>query len=486
MVSYRKLKNVLISAFIIPIYFILYTKIGDMLAHGWDEDVAIYVFSLLGVIQFAYCAVQWRKMSGNWFSKQFLFLIFLYMFNFGQCFMWAFGVHAEGEISTSNFLYYTISIDAQVICQSQLLVLIMAWMLNLGMLCVYKRPAQPEPVSEAHTAPAVSVQTPIERQYLQISLLLSVVIFACSLYCTLQSIAISREHGYAANYYGEYAYSTNTIIVLLGMMSFSSVMSILIFNRDQNRRVTLYAYGFFILSACIGFFSGDRGFVYTAMILIFWRLQTKGFKLRPLKLVLILVVGYGALALLTSVKEVRSSAFTLSDLLAVAAGGESPIASTFFEMGGSMSPLVRLVKAGYNPYPYGNTFLFTLLGMISENIISFFGIPYKSLSTWFSFDYLGITSGAGFSLFAELYMNFGAYFGSAMALVFGCIFGKGISYNKGGAMGELFSVTALAAFITVVRNTFQNGMKNFFYTVIIYMLMLWVIRMILNIGKHNS
>ena len=147
----------------------------------------------------------------------------------------------------------------------------------------------------------------------------------------------------------------------------------------------------FVVLSLIQFASGDRGFVYQVCILIFWYMQRKKIKIPKTKLIFFLIISYIGIGLLSAVKEIRGGHVTLSALVTVLGSAEKlPISSALLEMGGSMSPLVAIVAYGGNPYPYGNTFIFTLPGMITEHLITIFEIPYESLANWFSFEFLNL------------------------------------------------------------------------------------------------
>ena len=105
------------------------------------------------------------------------------------------------------------------------------------------------------------------------------------------------------------------------------------------------------------------------------------------------------LNVVTAIVSVRKTGINIDSIKEAMVGEENPVISTVSEMGGSMIIQTTLVKVGYDIYPYGNTYIFSILGIISDKFINFLGIPYKNVSNWFSQEYLGLNDwGTGFSI----------------------------------------------------------------------------------------
>lgn len=461
-------RRALLSFIIIPLCFFTYSILDYM-----PEDVLKQVSFLLcwcGIIQIVCHIYTWKKLTRGWFSVQTIFLIFCFLFNYGQCFLWAFGIHSPTEIGAS-LLYYKFKVTPLILCKSQLITLAVLYSLHVGMMFVYRKKIRYGLNGLKKGVEESSVQT------IGCKLLFCVVV-PVSFYCSIKNLILARTAGYAAIYYGDAAYSTNTILVLISMMFFASIMGILIFC-PRGSKMKKIAIAAFIISSLIQFASGDRGFVYQTCILLFWYMQKEKICIPKTKLIFWLIIGYVGVGLLSSVTKIRGSQITVSALIASMISAENlPISSALSEMGASMSPLVALVAYGSNPYPYGNTFIFSIPGMITENLITMLGIPYESLANWFSADFLGLNSGAAFSIVAEIYMNFGMYVGLIFAVILGAILGKLFRIDYSTPTREFFSVSTVAALISIARNTFQTGMKTLFWGVIVYYILMYAINSI--------
>lgn len=478
MKSYYSLCRVLISFIIVMLYSLAYSSID----YFSEDSLRKFSFVLCwcGVIQIMCHTYTWKKLTKGWFSIQTIFLIFCFLFNYGQCLLWAFNIHSSTEIGAS-LLYYKFNITSLVLCKAQLITLAIIYSLHIGMMIAYGKKNGHKLVKRKKNVERCS------EQNIDIGCkLLFCAITPISFYCSIKNLILARAAGYWAIYYGNTAYSTNSILVLISMMFFTSVMGILIFC-NKGALIKKMALLSFVVLSLIQFASGDRGFVYQVCILIFWYMQRKKIKIPKTKLIFFLIISYIGIGLLSAVKEIRGGHVTLSALVTVLGSAEKlPISSALLEMGGSMSPLVAIVAYGGNPYPYGNTFIFTLPGMITEHLITIFEIPYESLANWFSFEFLNLNSGAAFSIVAEIYMNFGIYGGLIFALVLGMILGKIFRIDYSTPTSELFSISTAAALISISRNTFQTGMKNFFWGVIVYYLMMYTINNIVKGKKINT
>ena len=76
-------------------------------------------------------------------------------------------------------------------------------------------------------------------------------------------------------------------------------------------------------------------------------------------------------------------------------------------MGGSMAPVIVLQKYGWDIWPYYNSYMLSILTMLTTKIATILDIPFGFIGSWFSQEYLKISYGAGFSIIAEAVMNYG-------------------------------------------------------------------------------
>lgn len=469
-----KTKNVIVYLIAFFSYLFLFFSV-DSFSNDIHSSMVVF-FSWLGLLSLIYILYSWKKISGSFFSFQSLFLIFCYLFNFGQCFLWAFGIHSNQEIGASK-LYWLFDVSYIDVLKSQLLTIIILFSINLGMLLTYQKRKSSLIKKTFHS------KTEINKD---VAFILFIFIYIVSLYCAVKDFNVSRNYGYGAIYYGDFAYSTNTILVFFSMMLFASYVSVLLSNKNNHTIITISTIMFLSIDV-IQFLSGDRGFVYQIAILLFWFFREKKIHLNVWRIITYFAVGYLAIGLLSSLALIRNGSITLSNLISnMILSENNPIQNALTEMGGSMSPLVALVHVGKNPYPYGNTFLFTIPGMVSERVITFFGIPYESLSNWFSQEFLKLNSGAAFSIVAEIYMNFGEIIGPIFAIFLGLIFGRLFNSNVKNQFDQLLAIIFTIAFIYTARNTFQTGMKYLFWGGFVFCMLLHFLSSLLSENKRMS
>src|SRR5690625_1415299 len=91
-----------ISVFSYICYLIFYLNFEQ------SKDYTSYVFLLswIGIFIFIYVFYTWYKITGRIFSLYTLFILFFFLFNYGQPIIWAIGIHQPDEIG--NLGLYTL------------------------------------------------------------------------------------------------------------------------------------------------------------------------------------------------------------------------------------------------------------------------------------------------------------------------------------------------------------------------------------------
>lgn len=72
---------------------VVYTIIGCI-----TDNPTIHSLSMMGwfgIIQLIYCIICWMKRGNQFISPYIVFLLTLYIFSYGQSFLWAFGLESE-------------------------------------------------------------------------------------------------------------------------------------------------------------------------------------------------------------------------------------------------------------------------------------------------------------------------------------------------------------------------------------------------------
>ena len=79
-----------------------------------------------GLVQLVYCIISWLKRGNQFISPYVIFLLALYVFSFGQSFLWAFGLESERMLVG----FYGITIAE--IFNAQVLTLVMLAFFHIG------------------------------------------------------------------------------------------------------------------------------------------------------------------------------------------------------------------------------------------------------------------------------------------------------------------------------------------------------------------
>lgn len=127
---------------------------------------------------------------------------------------------------------------------------------------------------------------------------------------------------------------------------------------------------------------------------------------------------------------------------------------------------------GWDIFPYGNTFLYGLLISPTKRIISLLHLNYESVSGWLSQSYLKISNGAGFSIVAEVLINFGPYLLPLAMVIVGVVIQKITdidSCNKEvDVIPVFYKIITTSVIVNISRNAFSYNMGEVLYTTILF------------------
>lgn len=481
----------LITLFLSILGYILYVFMLFLISANKDYNSLVFLFSWLGVFLAAYIVITWYKITGYIFSPYIIFMLFFLLFNYGQSLMWAFGVHIPTEIGqTPLFVGFDVASDADII-KAQALTLISILMFHLGAVISSKkikiRPRGRKPSVDENNKSAI-----LKSIYYS-SLLLGLIIIPNTLFQAYSDFQTAMVHGYKSLYYSEFANTDATIFALLRRMFFPCLVGLLIGSR-YNKKVKISVYIIFSIYLMLNLLSGDRGsWLYKIFILI-WLSHAcyKPIKFRggfkySLFATLVLYITYA----IVSLRDIGLSNITISNLTESLSFENSVFIKPFFEMGVSMSPTIILQKYGWDVWPYANTYVLAVLGMVTNKVIYALDIPFSIISSWFSQDYLGISYGAGFSIIAEALLNFGPLIAPLFMILLGYVISslifvdKNLNYKK-RPLRLLFVVTTLHAITPVTRNYFQLLLKDWFYGVVLFLIFIILFKKIFLNQKHTS
>ena len=461
-IAYSKIYTLFLAFFMLLVYFLCF-YISDMLPSNLQQ-VGVSLFCWIGVFELWFILYSWRKLTGRWVSLYGIFIVFYFLFNFGQCLGWAFGIHADGELGTQS-LFYRLGLPTSIdLLQTQFIVLLGGFMIHTGAV-----------LTRSYRESAVLPQSPLvssqsRHLYVFCKLLLPIAVL-CRFYMLLVNFKNAHMYGYTALYYDAFVQHVNVLVAILARQFFPAIIGLLV--GCQFKKHIKLAYLLVVTNLILGLGVGDRGgwIYFTLIFLMLLHYYYKPFNLW--KILLGILTGYGMLFVLVAVRMIRDRGVSISGLLEIfAVASVNPLSDSLREIGRTMGITTALVMEGYNIFPYGNTFWYGLLTAPTNDLIAILNLNYQSLSGWFSQTYLGISNGAAFSIIGEMVLNFGPYFFAPFMVLFGLFIGFITKIECRSIQTEPLAITLCAittgVMVNISRNSFNTNMGEILYTTIVF------------------
>ena len=427
----------------------------------------------LGIFILVVALYTWKlKHKSSFFSPYTIFFIFFFLFNYGQCVMWAFNIHSPREIGVSPLWNISIIPQKIDIARTQWYVCLAMFFFHCGAMLAGKWKNRYIVLNTAKFESDVNLSFVSMKK---VSRFLLCIIAPIALYNQFQTMIIAQLYGYRALYYGEHAGSGYMQILMF--LFFPTLVCFLIGNKYsiKSRRIVYSIFGLYTL---LGILSGDRGgWLFSLVVLIWIHTHYEGITKRTA--VKLGVIGLVGLFFLSAITAVRNDGLNItSDIFVNAVKAENnALVDAFFEMGGTMSIITYLLNASQDIYPYTNTYLVAILGALSSKMLSLFGLKQVLLGDWFSQQYLGLSDwGVGFSMLGEAYINGGYFGGLIYMMIIGFIIGKAISYisnlfSNNNPIGFFMGASCLNFLIYFPRGASYLTIKEFVYgTFFIYII----------------
>lgn len=457
-----KFLNIFFAIIFFAIYIIMYSTIDE---NNFNElKILKFTLSWIGILIYFFSIYSWYKINKKILDLYTIMFTFLMLFNYGQCFLWAFNIHADGEIGTKQLFNSGIIPNDREIVLAQLLTLINIFMFNLGAIFCYKSQKTNSEERDRNIN---------EKEYIiyKISKKMSWLVVPITFIQLFNSLIVRIKYGYASLYYGEHV-NTNLIQELFSRLFFVCIFGLLIGSKFK-KNTRNFVYITFLLYIIISTICGDRGGWIFALCILFFLHNNYVKKISFKSLLLICVIGVMLLNVISSFVTLRNENIDLEAIKESLRIKKSPIVSEISEMGASMSIQIYLIMKGYNVYPYGNTHIFSILGIISDKVIKFLGFEYIDLSTWFSKYYLGLKNwGAGFSIVGEALINYGPYFSPIIMIILGWITASlvylGKDTIKETPLKNMFSLIACVSLIPIFRGVLSYNLKVYFYRIVVF------------------
>lgn len=472
-ISINKLKAISISIVGYFIWIILYQYIQQ---YGEIPSYIITVLSWVGILIIIYYFILLYKIKHKLFTLYNMFLMFFITFNFGQCLLWAFGIHTNKEIGT-GLLYGVIKCDNKDIAIAQLLFIICFIMLNSGAILINNK------TKEKNNDNNIDYRIKNKALFCT-SLIISVISVPVTLYIVSKNYITASVYGYKSLYYGNYV-NNYAAWMEIAMSLFLPCLIGLLIGSNYKKNVRFIVYILFGIYAFISLMCGDRGEWILKLIILFWADNEFYKKKKTKKIFFLLIVAYIGLYIMNAIVSLRNVGISFDKVILVLTSTEiNPIVSLLTEFGNSMG--INVILANNKVvFPYGNTYIMSVLTMLSTSVAKYLNIEYIQLHTWFSSEYLKISYGADFTIIGETILNFGIYLAPIIMIIIGILISKicFTCYDKNHPLLICLSLSAMALIFKWARTTSWIVLNGMSYTIIV---MYVVYAMVLLGIKHKK
>lgn len=372
---------------ILALYYLLgqskYTTYTDLFWISWFSNIVFILTTYLVYI-----------LDGKKLGLSNIVLLFGFLFNFGQMFLWSIGIHSDNELGAvrlfSNFsaptneeIYSTIFYS--IICYASI-----ALGIILGNIF--------------HNDKSTNSSDQSIRQYIyKVSTVLGLFVIPLTFVKVLLTLKYSSVYGYANIYYSDF--KIPTILDFAERLFFPILVGVLFGGKYKNIKSVYVIFGIFTILYTL---AGERGnWIYDLVILV-WMHYRYYSKITLKKTIKYIGIGFVALCFLSVIVDFRAvglSNITISDFMGELQFTNNPVIRFIFEMGNSLGVTLIVRSLGKDSFPFENTFLSSLLGSASSKIADIFNLKYQYLGNYLSQELLHINYGTGFNFFAESYIN---------------------------------------------------------------------------------
>lgn len=435
---------------VLIILCVAYAFIGLVIDHPTLQSLGL--LGWLGLAQFIFCTMSWLKRGNQFISPYIIFLCCLYVFLFGQSFLWALGLESDRTLIG----FYDITVKE--IFYAQIQTIIMLSFFHIG--AVYSLQKQKYRLYYFSLARDCSQRLKWIGWFL----------FFCSIVPylseTIHAMILSMTKGYGALYEGEGKVGFNNFSGFIADYFIPSIICLFIAYRD-NKIIRRFLLGFFIINIATILLTGGRSnaVVLLSILILLYNYLVHKFTARWI--VVGIVGSFILLQVLAFIAQARVEGIGTATKMKVE---NNAAVDAIAEMGGTMFCLIKTAELvpSKQSYKYGKSYLYAFTTLIPN--LGFWDIhPAKiesNLGDWLQ-EELNLGYGTGFSMCAEAYVNFG-YFAFVVFFFWGwflaSIFGKiEISVQTKNYALLAFLMILFWYFLKLPRNNFINLIRPIFF-----------------------
>lgn len=435
----------------------------------YESNFAIFSISWLGIIVCVIYLYFWKRVTNQIFSLLNIFLAFFAVFNFGQCFLWAIGIHSNVEIG-KGLVFHSVMADNNVILQAQLLFIICYITFNTGALCALSNLKYKGILILRER----NIDNDIRYNILYLSsVVIAIFVIPITIFKSAITLYFTQIYSYHDLYYGSIASNPllDNFVVEIGKQLFFPVLLGILIGSRYSKKSRKFVYIIFILYAGISLLGGDRGeWIQPFLIFIWaeWNLYKKYSIKKTIKWIIFGIIG---LNFMNAIVNMRNIGLSWAGFVKNLTSSESnAIVSMLFEFGHSMGIVIILLMQKVTPL-YGNTYLMSIPTVFGTGVVNrLFKMNYVQLHTWFPQEYLKLSYGTDFSIIGEALLNYGVYTAPFILFIEGIIISKISMIPQKVNVNPLklvISMSCMASLIKLPRSTVWSSLNEIIYFTVI-------------------
>lgn len=435
-----------------------------------ETDSALRSISLVSTVIVLVEIIIWKRLSGELLSPYIVFFITLYIFCCGQSLGWISGANMGIRDLWNRTTYGT---NHQILLKGMCYSMIGITSFFLGSVVQTK-------LDSNKAVQGKFEYKHVTQAYRAIGKLMLIICVPAFLASTVQNVYAVATSGYLAYY--SVASGRSTFMSIMSILSdyYQPCLMVLLigYKDDNNKRKLILAA--MLLDVLATLYVGGRSGAFMSIlgILVAYHYFIHKFKWK--ELLIIALLGYLAMAISNGISLNRTNAGrSIIDIFAGIFSATNVVNEFIGELGWNLSSIcwtMNLVPSSY-PYRYGMSYLVSILTFIPS---SFFQnghpiVKWANLGDWLQAS-LGQTSGPGYTMIAEAYINFGWY-GFVALFIEGIIISKLIaSVSRRNIENNMFDATfQIIIIMTIMKSLVRASLSASMRTILFVILPLYLI-----------
>lgn len=430
--------------------------LAAILARQWvvDEYITlVLIIQSLGILSLVIIhSYAWNQIGGNDLSLAFIFFLMVFIFNLGKSVLFVFYYH-EGASFFSFFGQY----DLQIIVRAFEYGYVGFFVLSSAMLFSHKK--------EQFKMAELSQEQLLAARFT--GLLFLAFSLPASLFDLQTMVMQVLSGGYFALFNSQQSYGAAGIVKVLTFFLYPSLL-LLVAAYSKNKTVLniifLFAFSIALLKMALGMRLASL--IPFIILLSLWDITIKPLNRKSIYMIVIFmfVVVFPAMSFLRTGQEISEDIEKTSAIYRI-----------ITEMSDSISPLVWVMQRvpSQMDFQYGHSFMLALSTIIPNLFWDVHPAKSGSLALWLVNEvnpWIAERGGGyGFSIFAELYLNF-YWFGMLVLFLFGLIINK-LAIVKSNIVNTAFAFSCFLGFMLWPRGELVTVARFIFWHVGI----LWVV-----------